>query len=271
MIQSISKGAKKKIKIGIAGMRRGLNLGRLFAAREDCEVVVACDLNHQRAEETAAELGAKALTDYDQLCEQDMDVIVIATPVQTHYECTVKALEAGKHVLCEIPAVEKLDEAESLLKKVKETGLKYMAAENVCYFPCIQLMNKMVSEGKIGEVAFAEGEYVHSMTGSSLLFNRDDGLGGGTDKKPSWRANFDAIRYSTHELGPLLMILDDRVVTVVGMEGVVKAASFEELTKVQTALFKTAKGRVIREVTAFYVKREPDFHFYGLYGTKGSI
>ncbi|HOL21928.1 MAG TPA: Gfo/Idh/MocA family oxidoreductase [bacterium] len=264
----------RKLKIGIAGMRRGMGFGRLFASRKDCEVTAVCDLNQERAHEAAAALGCEAMTDYDELCNQELDAIVIVTPVPTHLDCTVKALDAGKHVLCEIPAVSTLSEAKMLLAKVRDTGLKYMAAENVNYFPCIQQMHQMVKEGKIGDIAYAEGEYVHGLP--LLCFNRDDGLGGGTSDKPSWRASMDPIRYCTHETGPLLMILEDRVVSAVGMEGAVEVKTSRITptqfpTKVQTALFKTERGRVIREVVAFFISREPAHHFYALYGTKGSI
>lgn len=261
--------AAGKLKIGVAGMRRGLGFGRLFAKRKDCEVTVVCDVNRERAVESARELSCKAVTDYDELCGQDIHAVAIVTPVPVHYDCTMKALEAGKHVLCEIPAVSSAAEAEGLIRKVKETGLVYMAAENVCYFPCIQKMHSLVRDGKIGRVTYAEGEYVHDCRG--LLLDVDDGLGGGINGRPSWRAGFDHIRYSTHELGPLLMILDDFVVSAAGMETTDEGKNLYEKINVQTALFKTAGGRLIRELTSFYITREPSHHFYSLYGTEGSI
>jgi predicted dehydrogenase len=253
------------LKIGIAGLRRGMGFAKLLAARKDCRVTAVCDHNPARAAEVAALVGARPFKDYDAFCSSDLDAVVVVTPPPTHLECTLKALEAGKHVLCEVPAVVTLEEAAALADKVRRTGLKYMIAENVCYFPCIQKMQQLVDEGAIGRIILAEGEYVHDAR--TLLYNRDDGLGGGSATVPSWREAFNPIQYLTHELGPLLMILRDRVVTAVCLE----SSAAEGPVQTQTALFQTAEGRTIRELTAFKIAREPAHHFYALYGSKGSV
>ena len=256
------------MRLGVAGMRRGLGFAKLLSARKDCRVVAVCDRNIERARETAAAVRAEPFEDYDRFCEQPMDAVVIVTPPSTHFECSMKALAAGKHVLSEIPAVVDLDQAKQLAAKVEETGLKYMAAENVNYFPCIQEIHRLVRSGMIGDVVLAEGEYVHDCR--SFLFNRDDGLGGGTDTVPSWRHSINPIQYCTHELGPLLMILEDRIVSAVCLESNFPGEVSDRIVT-QIALFKTAAGRTIRELTAFKIARQPEHHFFCLYGTKGSI
>ena len=257
------------VRIGIVGVRRGGGFATLLSARKDCRVVAVCDRDRGRAEAAAVGVGAEALDDYDRLCEKELDAIVIATPPAGHFECSVTALESGKHVLCEVPAVVTLSEAEQLAAKVKQTGLKYMLAENVCYFPCIQEMHRLVREGRIGRVTYAEGEYIHDCR--SIMYDRSDGLGGGTGGRPTWRVDFEPIQYCTHELGPLLMILEDRIVTASCMEAVSSTERRPGFIKIQSAIFETAGGRVIREVTGFSVAREPAHHVFCLYGTKGSI
>ncbi|MFA5864540.1 MAG: Gfo/Idh/MocA family oxidoreductase [Phycisphaerae bacterium] len=257
------------LKIGIAGLRRGLGFARLFAARKDCRVVAVCDNNRQRAEEAATQVQANAFDDFNKFCDQPLDAIVIVTPPSTHFECTVRALDAGKHVLCEVPAITSMSQAEQLVNKVRQTGLKYMIAENVCYFPCIQLMHKIVAEGKLGQVVLAEGEYIHDCR--AIMYNRDDGLGGGEGDIPSWRIKFNPIQYSTHELGPLLMILQDRIIWANCQESVFSEEGKSGIIHSQIALFKTVGGRTIRSLVAFKIAREPAHHFYCLYGTKGSV
>lgn len=258
-----------KLRMGVVGLRRGSKFAKLISSRPDCQLVAVCDLNIERAREVAGEVGVEPYDDYDRFCRQEMDAVIVITPPSTHFECTVKALEAGKHVLCEIPSVVSVEEAQGLVKKVKSSGLVYMAAENVCYFPIIQEMHRRVQEGQIGTVIFAEGEYIHDCR--SIMVNRDDGLGGGTGTLATWRDGFDPIRYSTHELGPFLMILEDRIVSVSCME-TINCGDLEPGTlKVQSALFQTAAGRVIRELVSFKIVREPAHHFYCLYGTGGSM
>jgi predicted dehydrogenase len=257
------------LRIGVAGMRRGLGFAKLIAARKDCRVVAVCDRNRQRAQETAEQVKAEPFDNYDRFCDQPMDAIIIVTPVPTHFECSIKALNVGKHVLCEIPIVFDLDQAEKLAAKVEQTGLKFMTAENVNYFPCIQTIHKIVKEGKIGDVVLAEGEYVHDARG--FLFNRDDGLGGGSGTVPSWRDSINPIQYCTHELGPLLMILDDTIRTAVCVDSTFPGEGHSGEIRTQIALFKTQAGRTIRELTAFKIALQPEHHFFCLYGTKGTI
>jgi len=144
-----------------------------------------------------------------------------------------------------------------------------MIAENVCYFPALQEIHRIVREGLLGDVLLAEGEYVHDCR--DILYNRDDGLGGGTDSIPSWRDALQPIQYSTHELGPLLMILNDRIVSVSCMDSTFPAKDKCKVANTQIALFKTAGGRTIRELVAFKISRQPGHHFYCLYGTEGSV
>jgi predicted dehydrogenase len=258
-----------KLRIGVAGLRRGAGFVRLFSHRKDCQVVAVCDQNPDRCNTVAEEVHAQPFGDYDEFCRQELDAVVIITPPSTHFSCTAKALDAGKHVLCEIPSVFSLEEAEQLAEKVARSGLKYMAGENVCYLPVIQKMHDIVREGLVGDVLLAEGEYIHDCR--DLLYNCDDGLGGGTDTKPSWRDALQPIQYSTHELGPLLMILDDRIVSVSCMDSTFPTQDKYKAVNTQIALFKTAAGRTIRELVAFKISREPGHHFYCLYGTKGSV
>ena len=258
-----------RLKIGVAGMRRGVGFGRLFAARKDCELVAVCDVNKERAEATAATLDAKAYDNFDRLCDSEVDAIAIITPAPVHCECALKALDAGKHVLSEIPAVWSLEEAEQLARKVEQTGLKYMIAENVNYFPAIQAIDSLVKSDRIGKVFYAEGAYIHD--GRSMMMNRDDGLGGGIGQTPTWRARLEPIRYCTHETGPILMILDDRIVSAVCMDTGSNVAPEMGTFDMQVAIFRTAGGCVIKELTGFSLSREPAFHFYSFYGTKGAI
>jgi predicted dehydrogenase len=259
----------KKLRIGVAGLRRGSGFAKLVSLHPDCQLVAVCDRNIERAREVAGIVQAEPYDDYDRFCQQEMDAVIIVTPPPTHLECTVKAMDAGKHVLCEIPAVVSVEEAKVLVKKVKARGLVYMAAENVCYFPIIQEMHRRVQEGQIGNVIQAEGEYIHDCR--SIMVNRDDGLGGGMGNIPTWRNSFDPIQYSTHELGPFLMIMEDRIVSVSCMESMNRDDLEPGTLKIQSALFQTAAGHVIRELVSFKVVREPAHHFYCLYGTRGSM
>ena len=257
------------LKIGIAGLRRGLSFVNVFNSHDDCRLVAVCDLDLGRAEETGKRLDAVAFSNYDEFCEYDLDAIVVATPWPVHTECSIKAMVAGKHVLCEVPAVGTLEEAEQLTSTVEQTGKKYMFAENVNYYPAVRMMDEFAKEGKLGKLIYAEGEYIHDCR--SMMKDRDDGLGGGINGKTNWRAALPPILYCTHDLGPILMIMQDRIVSASGRSTGCNVAPELGAIDMQVGIFHTAKGAVVKILCGFSIARQPSFHFISLYGTSGSI
>ncbi len=122
---------------------------------------------------------------------------IIATPATVHIEYVKKAMDAGKHVLSEIPAVSSLEEAIELKKIVSShPNLKYMSAENCCFLETITKWKKLYEDGVIGDVFYAEADYLHDIRG---LMQDDKG-------NLTWRAHYDSINYTTHDLGVLLYL-----------------------------------------------------------------
>ena len=257
------------IKVGIAGLRRGRSFVNVFNSRDDCQIAAVCDLNAERAEAAGKELNAVAFSDFDKFCEHDLDAIVVATPLPAHAECSIKAMEAGKHVLCEVPAVRTLEEAEQLARTVERTGKKYMFAENMNYFPVVRMMDEFAKEGKLGKLIYAEGEYIHDCR--SIMADRDDGLGGGVSGNRNWRAALPPILYCTHDLGTILMIMEDRIVSASGRSTGCNVAPELGAIDMEVGIFHTAKGAVVKMLCGFSIERHPSFHFISLYGTSGSI
>ncbi|MEW6356768.1 MAG: Gfo/Idh/MocA family oxidoreductase [Planctomycetota bacterium] len=265
----MAKRRTKTLKVGVAGMRRGVSFGNVLRSRKDCVVAAVCDPIPERAESAAKTLGAKPFTDYEKFCKSDIEAVAIVTPAPTHAECSIIAAENGKHVLCEVPAVFSLDEARQVVRAVEKSGVKYMFAENMCYFAFIQTMHKMVKDGRLGELFYAEGEYIHDCR--SLMEDRPDGLGGGEKGRPTWRASMPPIQYCTHDLGPILMMMEDRVVSASGLDTGSHVLPKYNTIDMEVGIFKTAKGAVVKILCGFSVERHPAFHFISLYGTGGSM
>jgi len=205
--------------------------------------------------------GVILLTSYDELLKADIDAVIIASEPHNHTEHTIMALEAGKHVLSEIPTVYSVEDAKRLKAAVKaHPELKYMAAENCCFWAFIDSWKKMFDAGKFGEVAYAESEYLHAK-------HPDD-----FEPLPEnyWRKSYNAIKYITHNLGPLLYILDDRCVSVSCVEPDVRYNPYKTGSENGIALFRTAKGRAIRIFIGFGVYVGFD-HNFAMFGTRGSI
>jgi predicted dehydrogenase len=166
---------------------------------------------------TSAPVGFSAgPTDYRRLLERnDVDAVVIATPVPLHAPMAVDAMRAGKHAYSEVAAATTLDDCWALVEATEKTGRIYMMAENYCYFRPIMTVTNMVRQGVFGELTYAECGYVHDCR--NIKFNPDGSL--------AWRGEMarDLIGnlYPTHSLGPVGQWLGinsgDRLVSLVSM------------------------------------------------------
>jgi predicted dehydrogenase len=121
----------------------------------NCEVVAISSRSLSQAKAAAVELGIpKAYGSYEELLsDPDIDAVYIPLPNHLHVPYTIKALEAGKHVLCEKPITLNTDEALTLIEATKKyPHLKVMEAFMYRFHPQWQKVKQLVSEGAIGEV-----------------------------------------------------------------------------------------------------------------------
>lgn len=257
----------RKLKVGHVGGRRVY--ANLFKADPRTEVVALCDINPEALERARESLGlreSQCFRDYDEFLKKaEMDIVFIGTPIPYHADQAIKAMESGRHVLCEITAANTVEDCERLVHTVKRTGMKYMLAENMCYFHFIREWMKMIREEKIGRIYYAEGEYIHQIRNLMM-----DPISGNL----LWRAFRPPIHYISHSLGPLLMMFDDYVVKAMALGDTrytLPNLKTDGAIDMQIALFKTYKGIVIKILRSQVVAREPPFHYYSIYGTKGYI
>jgi predicted dehydrogenase len=243
---------------------------RVFGNHKDCELAAVCDVQPGRAQQVAEENEVLMhFEDYSELCQADVDAIVVATPVPVHVPCAIEALEAGKHVLSEVPAAANLEQCEALARAVERTGLKYMFAENMNYMAYLQSYEEIVHKGTIGQPIYAEAEYVHDCR--SLMHGREDGITPGSATGRTWRASMPPIHYCTHSLGPVLEILDTRITSACGLHTGSNIGAEWETIDMEVGIFQTESGAVIKVLTGFCVARQPSMHFFVIYGTEGYL
>lgn len=259
---------KEVVKMGVIGLGRGHEVMSLAINEPTIKIRAICDKNPEKLEAAKAFYAKENMLD-DILCfdnaedfmNSDIDAVYIATDAIYHVPYVKMAMEAGKHVISEIPAVNSIEEAKELKAIVKaHPELKYMCGENCCYWAFIQGWKRMRDEGRLGDVVFAEAEYLHAT--SPKLFKPLDAN--------HWRTFNPAIHYLTHELGPLLYIMDDRCVSVSCIEPDVKYDPNKNGPENAVAIFKTAKGAAIKIFIGFgaYVGFD---HNYSIYGTRGTL
>jgi len=197
----------KKLNVGLVGAAgRGGSFANSFTAN-GARIHAVCDIQVDKLDACAARLGAcETYADYDEMLEKsDLDAVFIGTPMPLHVPQSIKALERGLHVLCEVPAAVSIEECRELVSACRKSEAIYMMSENYCYARMCCVVRELARQGLFGEVFYAEGEYLHELK----QLNED------TPWRRKWQTGIDGITYGTHSLGPILQwMAGDRVARV---------------------------------------------------------
>jgi predicted dehydrogenase len=147
-----------RLRVGQAGLGYwGRNLARNFDDLTDLRRL--CDASEERRAEFAERYPDATVTgDFDELlAADDVDAVVIATPVPTHYPLARAALEAGKHVFVEKPPAMRATEMEDLIGLAEARGLVLMPGHLLLYHPAVQKLKELIDAGELGEVLVVYG------------------------------------------------------------------------------------------------------------------
>ena len=126
------------------------------------EMVAICGRNEEAVSQAAKQLGWESYeTDYHKLiARDDIQLIDVSTPGDSHYDVVLAALAAGKHVLCEKPLANTLDQAREMLAAAKKAGVINMVNFNYRRVPAVVLAKKLIEEGRIGEIRHFRAVYL---------------------------------------------------------------------------------------------------------------
>lgn len=153
-----------KLNIGIIGFGYwGPNLLRNFSLLENCNVAMVSDFRSQRLSivgKTYPNVKVSLNSD-DILLSPEIDAVVIATPVFTHYILAKKALQSGKHVLLEKPMTATSAEAIELYQLAKKKGLLIMVDHTFLYTGAVQKMKLLIDEGIIGKIRYFDSTRIN--------------------------------------------------------------------------------------------------------------
>ena len=261
----------EKLKVGVFGAYRGKTMINVLAKHPDARLVAVCDKYRpllDEVEKLAGETGIEVAVyeNFEDFFRHDMDAVVLANYANEHAPFAVRLLHSGRHVLSEVLPCETMAQAVALIEAVEQSGKVYAYAENYCYMNHAFEMWRRVELGEIGEVNYAEGEYVHDC--SSIWPRITYG------ERGHWRNRHYSTFYCTHSIGPMLTITGRRPVQVVGFEtpqdkrtlalGALAGgcAGIEMITLDNGAIAKSIHGGL---------KREPGSINYEVYGTKGMM
>ncbi len=146
------------LRVGQVGLGYwGRNLARVFD--DEADLCWLCDASEELREEFARRYpGARVTGDFaEMIAADDLDAVVIATPVPTHFPLAKAALEAGKHVFVEKPPAMRAAEMEELIAIAERQGLVLMPGHLLLYHPGVQKLKELVEEGELGDVLVVYG------------------------------------------------------------------------------------------------------------------
>lgn len=260
-----------ELRCGVAGLNRGRLFVKLLEDRPECRVVAVCDSDSGHL---TGFPGMATHTDYDAFLSEGLDVVAVITPGPCHADQSIRALDAGAHVLCETPCVYSVAEAQGVVNAARRSGRSYMLAEDFVWRGWVEALKAKAADGAFGRIVYAEGDYTHDCrdtmladeTGFVPYANRHEHPGAAR----TWRAtDLPPIIYCSHTLGPLLTVMDDRVVSAMGLSVSTHTAPDLDMIDIEAALLETANGAVIRLTNGFSVAC-PITRYYSLVGTAGS-
>lgn len=121
-----------------------------------------CGRNEAAVRQAADSLGWQTYeTSWEQLINrEDIDLIDICTPGDSHRDIAVAAAQAGKHIFCEKPLANSLGEAKEMLTAVQAAGVKHMVNFNYRRVPAVQLAKQLIDEEAIGEIRHWRAVYL---------------------------------------------------------------------------------------------------------------
>ena len=142
------------------------NLSQLHRA----DRVVACDLDRERRERIAGMFpNIETYSSLDEVVEDpDIEAVVVATPVNTHYPIARRLLNAGKSVLIEKPLATSREEGEDLVRVARRNKVVLMVGHTFEYSAPVLKLAELISAGELGEIF-----YITSVRANLGLFQRD--------------------------------------------------------------------------------------------------
>ena len=142
---------------------------RAFSMNPNSEIVAIVSRNANKASAKSREYGLTGVnfyTNYDQAIEDPrVDIVCICTPNHLHAEQTIKAAEAGKHILIEKPIALSWKDALSMKKAVDKSGVKTLVGYVLRWNPLFETAKK-IQEKFLGRLYYAETDYFHRVTES---------------------------------------------------------------------------------------------------------
>lgn len=171
-----------KLRVGIigAGSIAEMHIGG-YKTSPDVEVVALCDINEARLEEMGRKHGVTHLyTDAEEMVSKEqLDAVSVCTWNCAHAKCSIAALNAGMHVLCEKPMAMNAREAEEMMAAAEKNGKLLMIGFVRRYGNDMDVLQDFIRTGYFGELYYAKANYIRRHGNPGGWFGDKSRSGGG--------------------------------------------------------------------------------------------
>jgi predicted dehydrogenase len=134
----------------------GPNLLRNLVANKGCEVSSVVDLAAERRDYVRSLYPkVKVTSDVEEvICNPEIEAVIIATPVATHFDLAMRALSAGKHILVEKPMARSVAEVDEIGRLATEKNRVAMVGHTFLYNAAVRYVKKLIDSGEIGDIRY---------------------------------------------------------------------------------------------------------------------
>lgn len=150
----------RPVRVGVVGLGYwGPNIARNLGALQDCELRWLCDADEAaRAKLTSAFPAARTTGELSELLEDDeLDAVVLATPVPTHAELAIAVARAGKHCFAEKPLATNAADAEAAVQAAAQAGRVLMVGHLLEYHPAVARLKALIDGDELGSLYYLYG------------------------------------------------------------------------------------------------------------------
>jgi len=215
---------KDTLRIGIFGGRRGAHLGKEFMLL-GCSITAVCETRKNRQDEMRYTFG-RDIAVYDNFCDfidcGKIDAVILANNFHEHAPYAIECFKRNIHVFSECISNGTMAEGVELIRAAENTSSVYMLAENYPQMLMNREIARICSDGSLGKILYAEGEYNHPVDPEDKAFFLSC-----INHEKHWRNYLPRTYYVTHSLAPLIRATGAMPMRVTAMASF---APFEEDT-----------------------------------------
>ncbi|WP_437190990.1 Gfo/Idh/MocA family protein [Planctomicrobium sp. SH527] len=181
------------VNVAMVGLGFGAEFIPIYQNHPQANVRAICRRDEQELNKAGDQFGIEIrYSNFDDvLNDPTIDAVHINSPIHDHAWMSLKALDAGKHVMCTVPMATTIEECREIVAKVKQTGLKYMMAETVVYSREFLFLKELFRNGDLGKIQYLAASHPQDMDGW-----------------PAYWQKMIPMHYATHVVSPCLGLVD---------------------------------------------------------------